>query len=390
MEKDRTTRLLVLCSRLDPSPQDLVEINKILEQDPEWDWIENQAEGEGTSPLLYWNLRYFPQGVSEGRLERLKIRFLRNEARNVRLYRRLEPFLDAVRSSGVRLALTKGARLAQTVYPDIGLRPFGDIDCFVHPHDWPALKTLLKEIGFLEAASSLVGFDPSDPRLHWTFSPYFRKNELLLEFHFNYLGLHFPFGSEEDFWASTRTLSVGGSDAEILSPEYELCYLCLHAQQHSFQKLMWLADIAALVSKEAPDWEKVSEICQREGIRSSVSGSLQLVDSLWRGSIPRSVLACFTPNPGVQRVFRFFWPDEDIAGRRVSISWPYYMSSLFSLWERKKPSLAVRTLFAILFPPRAWISHVSRAEGNARRSRFYYLQRIFRPLGLALKRIINR
>ncbi len=390
MDKSSSARLLLLCSRPDPAPSDLLEAGRILERGVDWDWLISRSEGEGTDSLLYWNLRLFPQTASAGNLQNLKARFLRTLARNSRVFRALEPLLGAVRAAGARVALTKGARLAHTSYPEVGLRPFGDVDCIVHPGDWDILRKALADSGFIQAAVRPDGLDLSDPKRLWTYSPYYRKGELLVEVHFNHMGLLFPFGSEEDFWDSTRLFSFGGTKARILSPEYELCYLCLHAQQHSYQKLMWLSDIAALVSREAPDWDRVFSICDEERIQPSVFYTLHLVRFIWPDSVPESVLSRFRTGFFMRRVLRFLWPESDVERRELLCSWPYDMPSLLSLWERRDPLLALRTVRTILFPPRAWISYVSGRGGRPGQVRFYNLRRIWRPLGLALKRMVNR
>ena len=366
------------------------EIFRLLGEGPDWDGLEARAEDEGTAPLVHWNLRNLAGAVSGRGPERFKTQFLRNVGRNVRLYSLLEPFLEKARRSGARVALTKGSRLALTVYPDPGLRPFGDVDCIVHPRDWPAVETALEKTGFRKAAASGIRPDLSDPKLHWTFSPYYRKEDLLVEIHFNYLGLHFPFGSEKDLWDSAGGQAVLGSSVAILSNEYELCTLSLHAQQHSYRKLMWLSDIAALVSRSPVGWDKVASICHREKIRSSVSYALHLVETVWPGSVPREALTSVSVRPASWRALRFMWPERDVSGRVIPAAWPYYMPTVLSLWERKNPALALRTLAAILFPPRTWMGAVSGPAGRGLRIAPAYLRRILRPAGLAVKRILSR
>jgi hypothetical protein len=62
------------------------------------------------------------------------------------------------------------------------------------------------------------------------------------------------------------------------------------------------------------------------------------------------------------------------------------MPSLFSLWERKSPGLAVRTLRDILFPPRAWLAVNCGLPPNSLRLYGRYLDRILRPVLTAAKR----
>jgi hypothetical protein len=176
----------------------------------------------------------------------------------------------------------------------------------------------------------------------------------------------------------------------ILSAEYELAAVCLHAQQHSYGKLMWLADIAALVSRLRIDWDRIASICDRERIRSSVSYALHLVETAWPGSIPEEARARFFTRRSEWRIHRSLWPERDVARRVTPSPWPYYMPSLLSLWERKNPLLAVRTLASILFPPRAWMAAITGGSRGTFGAYSAYLRRLVRPMGLAARKILSR
>ena len=167
-------RLFVLCSRPSPSPGAREELLRLVGTVRDWDRALGKADEEGILPLLYWNLRDDPGAVPAAVLDSLRRSFLRNLARNAQVYREMELFLESVRRAGLRVALTKGGRLALDIYPDIALRPFWDVDFIVHPSDWPALKKTLGGVGYAEAAGSGGGPAAADPPLDWTYSPYYR------------------------------------------------------------------------------------------------------------------------------------------------------------------------------------------------------------------------
>jgi hypothetical protein len=311
---------------------------------------------------------------------------LRNLARTAQVYRELELFLESVRRAGLRAALTKGGRLALDLYPEPALRPFWDVDFIVHPADWPALKIILGDIGYAEAAASGGGAAAVDPPLDWAFSPYYRKGSLFLEFHFTPLGLHFPDREGDGLWSSASRLSVRGTEAMVLPAEHELCYLCIHAQQHSYQRLIWLADIAELALRPGLDWDRVLKISRAEQIGGPVFYGLHLANTLWPGAVPPGPLAELRPGPFERAWLRLLWPAAATAARRAAPAWPYYMPSLFSLWERRSLSLAVRTLRSILFPPRAWLAGRCGLPLNSPRLYGRYLDRILRPVLTAAKR----
>ena len=374
-------RLFVLCSRPAPGPGAREEVLRLAGSVRDWDRALGKAEEEGILPLLYWNLRDNPGAVPAAVLETLRRSFLRNLARTAQVYRELELFLESVRRRGLRAALTKGGRLALDLYPEPALRPFWDVDFIVHPSDWPALKKILAALGF-----SASGDGGGDPPLDGAYSPYYRKNSLFLEFHFTPLGLHFRNRGEDGLWSSASRLSVRGTEAMVLPAEHELCYLCIHAQQHSYQRLVWLSDIAELASRPGLDWDRVLKISRVERVKGPVFYGLHLANTLWPGAVPPGPMAELLPGPFERAGLRILWPEAATAARRAAPAWPYYMPSLFSLWERKSPGLAARTLRDILFPPRAWLAATCGLPPNSLRLYGRYLDRILRPVLTAAKR----
>jgi len=345
-----------------------------------------RAGEEGVAPLVYVILKSLPDLVPADVLVRFKAVYIRNSLRNAGLFRRLAPLLDGIRRAGLRAVVMKGARLAVTVYKDIGLRPFTDIDIFIHPDDWPGVEKILAESGFFRVTALQGGLDAHDRGSDWLFAPYYRKENLLVELHFAYLGLHVPFRSRDDFWATLQTANIGGAEAPVLSPEYELCYLCLHAQQHSYGRLVWLSDIAELASSGGIDWDRIERICRAEGITAGVRYGLELVEALWPDTVPESVRSKLTIGRFESRLLRFFWPVRSVVSREGIAQFPYYATTFFCLFARRQPLLAVRTLFGILFPPRSWIADSYNIPAKSPRIFLRYVQRMLAPFQAYLKR----
>ncbi len=384
-----TARLFALCARLDPGPAARAEAVRLAAGVRDWDRVLARAEAEGLRPLLYWGLRDSAGAVPAPVREALRRAFLRNLARNTQLFRELEPALDAIRGAGLRVALTKGARLALDVYPDPALRPFWDVDLIVHPADWASLRRILDRLGFAGPSVGAAG-DAAGPRvLDWSFSPYFRKGPLFLEFHAHPLGLHFPVRGADGFWASAGRLRVCGTEALVLPAECEMCHLAVHAQQHSYSRLVWLADIAALAGRPGLDWDRVVRVAREARVRGPVHHGLRLAEALWPGAVPPGCLAALRPGPVEAAGLRWLWPEAAVARRAPAPDWPYYMPSLFSLWERKDPVLALRTVAGILFPPQAWLAAATGAAAGSPRLYGRYAGRLFRPAVTAARRLFR-
>ncbi len=384
---EREARLLTACSRPRPRPEALTEARRLLGQGIDWERLLDRAEREGVLPLLHWNLRGLPEAVPPDILERLKRGYLVSLARNSRLLGQLEPFFRELKAAGLPAVLTKGPRLAWSLYPDPALRPFWDVDLFVTPRSWADIGQVLARLGFEEAREGGPLSPPEAAGLDWTYSPYFRKGDLVLEFHFNPFGLHDRMDARIEAPPAPEAMPFRGTEAQVYPTEVELSYLCLHAQQHSYERLIWLVDIAEMASGRDLDWDKVGAFCSGLSVRASVFHGLSLAEALWRGTVPREALARLRPGPFVRQALRFFWPVADVASRKPAFAWPFYMPTLFSLWERRDPGLAARTVPGILFPPQPWLAAARKRPARSARLYFQYAWRIARPFGLAARRL---
>jgi hypothetical protein len=142
-----------------------------------------------------------------------------HEDQVARAFRRL-------RDAGVEPVLGKGWAAAR-LYPDVGLRPYGDVDLYVHAAEHAAAR---------QAVLTARDAAPID--------------------------LHRGFGELDDRSAptiverSTRH-AVGGIEVRTFGAEDHLRLLCLHALRHGLLRPLWLCDIAAGLEHRTAsfDWD---------------------------------------------------------------------------------------------------------------------------------------
>jgi len=296
---------MILCSRLNPNSIDLSEIKSLLEADVNWNKLIKKAVDEKVSPLLYHNLKKYQDKIPEGAMENLRSMYLRNKARNIYLYTKLKPLLKKINDLQLKAALCKGARLAATLYKDIGLRYFTDVDFFIHPSDWPQFKKTSEKLGFRREgyASSFPNFKTR--KSGWPLATALRKERLTLDTHFNYPGIETPMSLDNDIWESAQRVNIEGVGTKIFSPEYELCILCIHVQAHAYCNLIWLTDIAELSLREEINWNKILE---------------------------------------------FSWPEDKILSRDSNLNTPALATAIFLLFSGRRFFLKTKILLSRTFP----------------------------------------
>jgi len=199
---------------------------------------------QGLAPQLY---RRLPQ-----LRPRLEERFQQNLRRSLLLSSELPRLLDALPPA----IAFKGPVLAQRLYGDFAAREYCDLDLLLRPDDIPAAIATLGKMGFTAAL-------PLEP---WQLQAHLRSGceyamsdgRIHVELHWQYVPRQF--GNEfdlEQLFVRAAKVPIGDREIPALSPEDDLLMLTVHATKHGWNKLAYVADIAALLRACPMDWDYV-------------------------------------------------------------------------------------------------------------------------------------
>jgi putative nucleotidyltransferase-like protein len=155
-----------------------------------------------------------------------------------------------LRAAKVPVLLGKGWAAAR-LYPEPGLRPYGDLDLYVTPQAHAAALAALRG----------PAIPPGPVDLHRGFSD---LDDL---------------GSETLF-ARSRTAALGDGEVSLFGPEDHLRLLCLHGLRHGLWRPLWLCDVAVtLESRPADfDWDRLRSGDRRRA--EAVACALRLAQEL--------------------------------------------------------------------------------------------------------------
>ena len=147
------------------------------------------------------------------------------------LERQLTEVIAYLQGRGLDPLLAKGWSLGR-LYPEPGLRPYGDLDLLLLPEQVREGREALTE--------------PMAP-----VAP--------VEIHSG-----FPMLSDrtpEALFERSRTVPFQGGTIRILGPEDELRLVCLHGLNHGLCRPLWLCDVAVLLERLPPrfDWNRAME-----------------------------------------------------------------------------------------------------------------------------------
>lgn len=148
----------------------------------------------------------------------------------------IEEVISLLNSAGVEPVLVKGWAVAR-LYPEAGLRPYGDIDLCFLPNQHQ------KAVAVLES--------PDARKYSVDVHEGFRKLDSL---------------SLEELIARSEPARVGAATFRLLSGEDQLRILSTHLLRHSAWRPLWLCDIGAAVESRPAnfDWERCLGSDRRE------------------------------------------------------------------------------------------------------------------------------
>jgi hypothetical protein len=142
--------------------------------------------------------------------------------------REIKSVIPHLQSAGIDPVLVKGWAVAR-LYPQQGLRPYGDLDLCVPPEQFSAARSAL--------------LDPRQPSSVVDLHDGFAKLDHL---------------AAEELYERSVLVEMDGVKVRLLSPEDHLRLLCVHMLRHGVCRPLWLCDIgAALESRPADfDWDR--------------------------------------------------------------------------------------------------------------------------------------
>jgi hypothetical protein len=266
----------------------------------DWSEVLRLAEHHGVLPLAARTLIEHARGLPAEVERTLRSAYQANLRSSLWFAAELARIMQHFERRQLRAIPYKGAVLAQSLYGDLGLRSFSDLDFLISSADFERAKQGLSEIGY-RPSSDLT---PAVERL-WLRTGYERafdsaagKNLVELQWallpHFYGVDL-----SVEELMARAGRIVVGECEMASLAPEDLLLVLCLHAAKHLWTRLIWISDIAETLRTQTIDYSLVFSQARTLGIARILGVSFWLVKNMLRTGIPEAAEEMIAADPRV-------------------------------------------------------------------------------------------
>jgi hypothetical protein len=188
------------------------------------DEIAPMLLGSGAGPLGWRRVKDTLLGASHSASE-LRESYRLHSAQSLLYRHKIRLAFALLRANGIEPILIKGWASAR-LYPEAGLRPYGDIDLCVRPDDYRRAKVVM---------------DSSEGKECW-------------------VDLHKGMGrldnrSWDELFERSQLVKLDGDDIRVLGVEDHLRISCVHFLDHGAWRPIWLCDIAASVEAITADFD---------------------------------------------------------------------------------------------------------------------------------------
>lgn len=212
--------------------------------------------------------------------------------------------VTALRRSGVRSLALKGPAMSALLYGSPLRRQSADLDVLISPDDAAVAVTALARLGYCMAGDSgalqqgldlghLVLMPPSAGptlELQWDLGRRWQLRDTApLDF--------------ETAWRGRAELAIDGCEVSTLGLRELALALPVHGARHTWSRLLWVCDIAALLeSGPSIDWPQVLRVAGRAGCRRRVLLALLLAGRVFRFDLSPVLAGSAECDPPLQRL----------------------------------------------------------------------------------------
>ena len=287
------TELLLACACSSPDAERVQRARELLHLPLDWPSLIEEAQRHGVLSLVYRNFRnHFPPFIPSSLLEKMKNQHFLQVASSLRLTFHFHHLLDCFQENQIPVIPYKGPALAVSLYGDLSLRSFGDLDFLVLKKDLPWAKRLLFSQGykwpFNLNGSREESFLQSDEGCLMRHA----QNGAAIEVDATITPREFPVPlGVETFWDETGHTFFEGRPILAFKPEDLFLILCVHGSKHGWERLIWVCDLAELARQAGNmDWEKVMVRARKLGCERMVCLGLRLISGLFSSPLPRAIL----------------------------------------------------------------------------------------------------
>jgi hypothetical protein len=283
--------ILICCARKSLNSTQIARLTKIAKSQVDWTLLFQFANENGLLPLLCEHLLTNFSAVPPETVAQYREANRRNALRTLFLSAELLRITESLRQRQIPAVPYKGPVLAQLAYANAQLRQFDDLDIVVSQESIALIYDEMENLGY-EARFArdrfLTGRRKDIPGeyvfLH-------KVNRAIVEFHTESTLRHFPRPPNLDaMFRRSIAIPLNGRSVCTFAPADMLLMLCVHGAKDFWSRLIWVADLAALVEgMAASEWQQLFVEAKKYDAQRMVRLGLFLANATFKSEFPAVV-----------------------------------------------------------------------------------------------------
>ena len=350
-------RLIISSININPNTSELKQINDLIPQVQDWNYLITTITDRGIGPLLFKKLPLLSNSTLIPLDVQTKLQqfYYKTLSRSMVLYEHFRKIATVFIEEGIELIALKGIYLSEYLYKDIALRQFSDIDLLVRKEDAHSCLELLSEMGYVESDSGETDFVKSQVEIiHY---PPMVKDGVSIEIHIKLHAIaetyHLPTAT---MWQNAVPTIINNTPVKVLAPYDLLIHLCVHLDKHfriGHVQFTCFMDITNYLREFALsiNWIMFAEVCIQYNAEAAVYKHLLLINKYMNAPVPADVLVRYATSLTEDDEALFV---KYLSGYTVD-KLNTVPSHLRYLKLMTKPSDRIRYVWEVIFPPRSFM-----------------------------------
>ena len=348
-------KLILSSIKINPSISELEQIDNLILEAKDWDYLIKTVIDRGIAPLLFKKLpslknRSLIPDIVQAKLQQT---YYITISRGTLLLNYFQHIAKAFSNQGIPVVVLKGVYLSENLYHDIGLRQFSDIDLLVHEEDGERCLDILRNLGY-RAVSALKLSEFVNSQFDTVHYTPMVLNGVSIEIH---IKLHRK-GEKynlltSELWKNAVAVTVNKCNVFALEINDLLIHLCVHLDKH-FQvgkvQFTCLSDITNVLNENEArfDWDVFTASCRLYKSEEIVFKYIILVNKYMNAPVPADVINKYgyLLTDKTEQMFHRYLKGLVVSGY-VALS-----SHFYCLKEVTKFSNKVRYILGVLLPPK--------------------------------------
>ncbi len=283
-----------------------------VSRDLDWQTLIQTAGNHGVLPLLYQTLKtVVSESVPPSILTQLQGYVQRIALNNTIFAKELLTICQVLQKHNIRALPFKGPTLAVSVYGNLGLRSFCDLDIWIDPQKAESAISLLTSEAGYQSGRQWHFLNPAyEAAFMQSWREYSLTNGVIaIDLHqhltveaFLSTGITF-----EEFWASRDTVTIANQVVSGFGVNDLLIYLCLHGSKECWHSLKWVCDIAAWMHRyQEVDWPSLITRAQQLRCERRLLLGLSIANQMLSTLIPSAIQNRIASDPISQQLTHTF------------------------------------------------------------------------------------